>query len=321
MWFVTDGKMDDCVAWGMGLGSQPEEVHCVFTDVVDQEGARELFERIANDITKFNGTIKYYRGTRVNEPQKHEAGMFSVFGKCSDDAVWFELKDAPKGGTVFVFAPFKGLEDMVYSADHTFISYGYNSRESGCTLEDFKRMKNLTIMNNCSPTVYPPIDGKRQEGGRFKQDDDQVWNAIGRLSPTIVKMKQAALDDSKKFALKYTRKAFAQAGIKFELTLENLLSPEVQRLAQTLDQDSMPAYLYRSVDQVARGVLDIECSDGQHMALWMTQANLESVDLIQGPNPWLDIVEKPNGFATCPVGITTNDTRLAVIGLIHQLTR
>lgn len=334
MVFITDAKMDDILAWALLLKAIDGHmhyirvVHCIITDIQDQEGARMVLEKIASDVLVSGCVqVKFYRGTRSFEAKKHEAGMFSVYGKWTHNhAGWHDVDVLVGVETVFVFAPFNGLEEIVYTAEVTYISYGYNSRASMCTLEDFKRMSGLRIMNNCSETVYPAINGKRQEGGRFKQDDDELWEAVWKLAPSAKALKEGALLDSKKFALKYMQRAFDFANIDFKLTMENLMTPEAQELAKTLDVDILPAYMYRSLDQVLRGVLDIECSDFQHLALWMTKP-FSKVMLVDLGKPYLEIERftldksfpKTAATALCPVGLTVDSMRANVLSLVRSL--
>jgi len=348
--FVTDAKFDDnCAAallvLSVAQSGDPVTIRFIVTDVNDQDGGRMVLETILNEVLSLHNitsvTLEFARGELPNEDlvtkddegnevrkvvdkiQKHEAGTFGVYGKCSEDAQWVDAHgwvDASFPYTLMVFAPYNGLHDVVYAPNvsATFLAYGYNSNESDCTIKQFKRMTNVTIMNNASPTVYPAVNGERVEGGRFKQDDTELWSTMALVSPKLAQMRFAALDDSKKFALKYTIKAFAKKGIDKELTLDNLLSEEVQKLAQGIVGDNLPSYLFRSVDQVARGVLDVEVTDGQHMALFLSGVKMSRVDLADLGNPYFDIQANPEGAFKCPVGLSLDDTRSATINLMRS---
>lgn len=334
---VTDAKMDDAGAVAlliMSLARKGDEANIKFviTDIEDMSGGRHLLDTIVNDIMErhkiTNIHHEFSRGIAHEGAQKHEKGMFSVFGKGDEGATWTDAFSwvGVHDTTNYIFAPFRvkpdtGLEKIIFDqgAKETFISYGYNSNSSGTTLDDFKLMKNLSIMNNCSETIYPKVDGERVEGGRFKQDDHEVWGALEKVTPILVRLKSSALDDSKKFALKYTTKAFEKLNIDFPLTFDNLMTEEVQKLAQGIDKNALEPYLFRSVDQVARGVLDVEMTDCQHIALWLSGDKVGMVRLDEGAK-FLNFVEdKVEGFAKCPVGLTLEDVRQAVIGLCAPL--
>jgi len=348
--FISDAKFDDaCAAALLAIAAaqsgEPHLIRVIVTDVNDQDGARNMLETILTEVMALHGitsvTLEFARGELpteevvtkdeygnevrnvIDKTQKHEAGTFGVYGKCPEDAQWVDAHswvDEPFHYTLFVFAPYNGLHDVVYAPniEATYLSYGYNSNKSGCTIKDFGRMTNLTLMNNASPTIYPAVNGERVEGGRFDQDDTELWSVMALVSPKLAQMRFPALDDSKKFALKYTKKAFEKLEIDQELTMVNLLSAEVQAIAKGIDAASLPAYLFRSVQQVADGKLQIESTDVQHLACWLSNVKMSRIDLVQKENPYFEFIANPRGAFKCPVGLTPGDTRSATINLMRS---
>jgi hypothetical protein len=333
----TDAKYDDCVAVALKVLESaqrdcPVELRIVLTDVTENGHVcgRNVMHTLTTSIMELhdisNVNITYAHGSVVDEPQRHEEAMWSVYGPGEQDqseaspTTW---SDAREFLDVFpyvdyVIAPFNGFEDVIAAGKSTFLASGYNSTETGVSIEDFKAMPNLTIMNNSSPTIYPPVDGKRQEGGRFKQDDIELWATLNMVSPVLLRLREAALVDSRKFALKYAKKAFAHCKIDFDITEDNILSKECQAHAQSINADDLPnPYWFRSIDQVARGVFDVECTDGQHMALWLSGKNMSRITLVD-TGEYFDIQANPGGFANCPVGLTVEVTRTAVITLCQS---
>lgn len=336
--FITDAKKDDIGAvaifvLAVGQKDDPVGINFVLTDISNQDGGRCLVETLVNDIVDRHGItnlqITYSRGVLPTKNgkakvQRHEQGMFSVFGDCSEQAVWTDAFDGVDSYPFkcFVFAPFLGLEDIVYGATDVFISYGYNSRKSNVTIADFEKMNNVTLMNNCSKVIFPDSpDGSRVEGGRIRLDNHAVWNALALISPILIQMREPALLDSKNFALEYCQEAFQKLNIDKELTLDNLLSDEVAELAKGIKKEELEAYLFRSVDQVSRKCLDVEESDLSHICLWLSGTKSGKVDLVQGPNPWFDFQANPSGKFTCPIGLSLEDVDNAIVNLATAYTQ
>ena len=329
----TDAKYDDCVAVALKVleAAQrdcPVELRIVLTDTSEYGHVcgRNVLHTLTTSMFELhdinNVNVTYAHGKFIDNPHRWEKAMWSVYGPGEQaETSWTDAREFVDNFPFvnYVIAPFNGFEDVIAAGKATFLASGYNSNETGISIEDFKAMPNLTIMNNSSPTIYPPVQGKRQEGGRFKQDDVELWATLNMVSPVLLKLREAALLDSRYFAVKNAKKAFDHCKIDFEITEDNILSEECQALARTIKADALPnAYWFRSIDQVARGVFDVECTDGQHMALWLSGKNMSKITL-EDTGKYFDIKISPTeGFAKCPVGLTTEGTRSTVITLFQS---
>lgn len=333
---ITDAKFDDLVAIAQhcmnNLGVNDPVTKITITDIQNQDGARALVERVLGDIVMSQGKIVFARGVLSDKEQKHESAMFSKYVLNEDHSKWVDahewVDDYTHPYECYVFAPFYGLEDVVYAPNCTrvYMGLGYNSGKSKVTENDLKRMKNLTVMNNPSPVVYDQTDG-RVEGGRFQQIDTVLWEEIANVSSTLIWARDQALEDSAKFAVKYGQRAFESMDITDHKLVghvdkdtgkyvHNLFDEKSYQYANGINIDSVTnTYHYRSLDQIQRGTLDVECTDGQHYALWKTCTKMKEVSLVFNGKYFeiKDEVVEDTPRAMCPVGITLNDTRDAVL--------
>ena len=352
--FFTDVKMDDICAIAIFLlhcfsFNWYVEINFVITDISKESHikARGLLEVLVNDMRKRYNLERiictYSFGTppmKDGKPkiQRHEEDFLSYYPP-SKSPKWIDPRYLKgKNYECFVFAPFTGFVDIIARASHVYTGIGYNTRKTiiedqvGLTLKHFKALTmaghhnptsvyNLTIMNNCSPTIYPLVDGKRIEGGRFQTNDNDLWSSIHQISPILVEMKHFATIDSKKFVLDHAKQAFKDFGIETEITMNNLLSREIQEICKGIKTDKLESYLFRSIEQLARGVIDVELTDFQHMCLWLSETNIHNVSLKDSGKGYLDIVKDEHGVIRCPTGLSLGNMRATCIDLCKVYTK
>lgn len=263
----TDVKYDDLLAIQVYLhhSGRPrchsETVTVVITNVVDKGRAAGLLKH------NFGQAIFVMDdGDKVKEPKSHE-GMFARYNS-------FDIVDYPRSATykrVFMLSPIPdGCRQTLQRADEVYMGLGYNT--IGMDLDFLRTLKCVVLMNNMSPTIYR--DG---EGGRFEADDNEVFRHSDDVNPGFRQLRQDALKDSVAFMIRQ----LAKSGVP-DITEDNLFTLDTLEKAQ--DAPNSNRYMPRVIDQLRRKTVDVECTDGQHMALWLCAHEYGSpVHLKQGP--------------------------------------
>ena len=178
---------------------------------------------------------------------------------------------------------------------------GYNTHNMD--LEFIQSLGKVFILNNRAQVCYPGD----YEGGRFAADDDELWEKVPQwLSKGF---RNDALEDSTQFMVRQLTKSGVQG-----VTKENLFQDAI--LAKAKAAPNPNSYIFRVLDQMGRKTVDLECTDGQHMALWLSQYKSAPVKLSQGAS-FIEIQsssEPSNIWA--PVGLSFQDMRSTFIRMM-----
>jgi hypothetical protein len=263
----TDVKYDDLLAIqiyllrGRHTCREHDTVTIVLTNVVDKGRAAGLLKH------HFGQAIFVMDdGDKVREPKSHE-GMFAPYTS-------FDIVDYPRSATykrVFMLSPIPdGCRQTLQRADEVFMGLGYNT--TGMDVDFLSTLTRVVIMNNMSQTIYR--DG---EGGRFESNDNEVFRHVDAVNPGFTKLRQDARKDSIAFMIRQ----LAKCGVP-DITEDNLFTLDTLQKAQ--DAPNSNRYMPRVIDQLRRKTVDVECTDGQHMALWLcADEYIKPVHLVQGP--------------------------------------
>lgn len=294
-------------------------------------------------------------GNPVYEAKSHEFMFPKLLDSVQLLPAWSKTEPQPEPGSdrfapgsysVFALAPCQPFYTLMERAAEVFIGLGYNS--GGITIEQLQRFPRLKAMNNMSPYVYSsinPLTGKTEEGGRFSSTDNDIWPVLEKITSKFNDLKAYALQDSVKFMgrqVEKQNKALRGADCTFQdgtpITQQNIIdriyrqSKEVVQLAKTLHDmpeknksgPSHKAYLKRIIEQLEKNEIQIECTDGQHMVLWLSQLHQQSAKL-QMHETFGYIVfsdkqtDKTWATALAPKGITLEQMRETFIQFISGL--
>lgn len=284
----TDVKYDDIIALQILVNATPREtpITVVITNVADKERAAGL-------LAHFFGQAIFVKtdGSTGGAPKSHEP-MFARYNP-------YELTvfDPTQNYIAcFMLAPIVDhCRETLRRAQVVFMGLGYNTGSCGIDKEFIESLNTVVLMNNMSPTIYPYV-----EGGRFAANDDGIWRHCDDLSGGGTKLlREDALADSREFMVRQITKS----GIS-GVTLDNLFDDMTLELCETCATPNR--YMGRIIDQLRRKTVDVETSDGQHMALWLHSTELCPVKLAQG-SKFLEIHrtdEPTNMLAPCNISQT-----------------
>lgn len=298
MWVITDGKLDDCLAvvilykWMLeseGVAKEPtsakETLNVVVTNIKNIEGCVLLLEHLLRDVEDFLkkneqlSRVKFYEGQRGEEPKSHEEGLYDdkvlkpkTISQLTDE----DIQNNPIGW-LFALAPCHSLIKLLQTAELVFIGIGYNS--STLSFEQMNTL-NLVMINNRDSY----IDG--EEGGRFDVEDNELWDDVFKISSRFKKIRKHALNDTRSFIARQMKKFGNKFGfdIDYDAVYHDPLTDDTLTNAKNIQEKVGPGtYLDRIVEQLERKVLQVECTDGQHMALWLSSiTNAGFVEIISG---------------------------------------
>mmetsp|Transcript_11268 Transcript_11268/g.12900 ORF Transcript_11268/g.12900 Transcript_11268/m.12900 type:complete len:354 (+) Transcript_11268:138-1199(+) len=301
MWVITDAKMDDCLAliilYKWMIENFPNKLHCsskykqttldvVVTNINHIKGAVALIDLLFQDVVDSlakreeggvdilppTPKIRFFQGKHEEEAKSHEAGLYDEAlpkkPRSTRQPTILQLKnDAIQNASddcVFLLAPCDdNLLPLLTKAACVFMGIGYNS--STLLFEQISTFKNLVMINNYGSYI------DSEEGGRFDADDEELWDSVYQISPRFRALKPHALNDTRLFVARQLHKFGNQTGVdvNYNEVCKNLLAPNVLDKAKLIQKCVGPGtYLDRIVEQLGKG-LQIECTDGQHMALWL----------------------------------------------------
>lgn len=291
----TDVKYDDLLAIqiyllrGRHTCREHNTVTIVLTNVVDKGRAAGLLKHhfgqaifVMDDGDKVSGN-----------PKSHE-GMFAPYNS-------FDIVDYPRTATykrVFMLSPIQdGCRQTLQRADEVYMGLGYNT--IGMDLDFLRTLNHVVLMNNMSPAIY-----KDGEGGRFESKDNEVFRHVDAVNPGFTKLRQVARKDSIAFMIRQ----LAKSGVP-DITEDNLFT--LATLQKAKDAPNPNRYMPRVIDQLRRKTVDVECTDGQHMALWLCAHEYgKPVHLKQGPS-FIEIEPStdPESKFWAPCGVTRGAMR------------
>lgn len=260
----TDVKYDDIIALQILINATPRAtpITVVITNVADKERAAGL-------LAHFFGQAILIKtdGSTGGEPKSHE----SMFAKYSPHELTV-FDPTQNSIACFMLSPIiDHCRETLRRAHTVFMGLGYNTGACGIDKAFIESLNSVVLMNNMSPTIYP-----NGEGGRFPANDDWIWRHCDDLSGGGTKLlREDALADSREFMVRQITKS----GIS-GITLDNLFDDQTLTLCVTCATPNR--YMGRIIDQLTRKTVDVETSDGQHMALWLHSTELRPVKLVQG---------------------------------------
>lgn len=306
---ITDAKFDDVLALTVLFLNIPDDsvVDIIVTNVVNLDGAKTLVEHVINELhCQREISVSFYKGVIPldNEPKSHE-DMFKNFKNSKNP--WQTTRATMEGHAVFALAPCPAFLSELQTAETVFIGLGYNSNDF--SLNDILSFKHVVVMNNVSETVYPKrSDNNTREGGRFSTNDKELWQALSNISPIFNTLREYALKDSVRFISRQIQKVGKKHNKVVIIDENDILSENTLAIAKELYTKDPSPYLGRCVDQLERGEIQVECTDGQHMALWLfckcSKVTLVDKGYISVEN---DVNTEQNVFS--PTNLTTEMTR------------
>lgn len=297
----TDAKFDDILAiqiYVMRASSESLPVTVVLTNIVNKGPAAALLKHC------FGISVLIADDGVVNiKPKSHEP----MYAKWSDNSI--ELEDYPRDfhyDSVFMLSPIDSVcYPTLQNAGTVYMGLGYNTAK--LSYEFITSLKNLVVVNNMSRTVY--ID---KDGGRFESNDNDVWSNIDKANPTLKMLRQDALEDSVEFIVRQSQKSGIDG-----ITRSNMFSDDI--LTKAIAAKDSHRYMPRIIDQLKRKQIDVETTDGQHMALWLGATDrFKHIDLQKGESfITLAVSESPTNVRA-PCGIKWAEMRDLFIQITKQ---
>ena len=306
-------------------GNIPYKIH----KSVNDTGYKKSILKFVTKPKDYEDYFQYcMNGRKFAFDDYNEKGVFKslddFFGKA-----WSKDKAPEEDYWLYLFAPYPGLEKK-YITEHTkkiFVGLGYNTSFYIPPGEFFEPLKNwegeLIIMNNMSKTIY-----REGEGGRFSPTDKEIWGPVKEITNFFEGAKLSALKNSKEFAMDEINDLLKKIG-KEQITYEDMENwEELNTIVEQINDSNVkkPGYWERVDEQIKNNKgskkpgWDVECSDGQHMALWLKKDNLQNVNLIP-LDYYIDI--RPGYGYYAPTGLVRtkekDDTKRIFIEMVEEL--
>ena len=346
--FVTDVKFDDLLGLFLGYLKMVNEhgsegkIDVVITNIINKEKAKQSVHNLFSSIKCNNNTpnVRYIVGSPPYDNENDKKELILVNNEKIYEKYFPEKTDQiPEWSDdvlpneyyyLYLFAPFPFLKRYINNNSlKVFVGLGYNTgfyKNPKDILNDFKDV-NLVVMNNRSKTIY-----KDGEGGRFGSKDDELWNCIGSVTNFFNEQKENAQKNSKEFAIKQINKNLDKLREKsddIKNVPENLSTEDYMEIFEKLQEiyinflDNQKTlnegYYERIKEQIKKESWDIECSDGQHMALWLNN-ELQNVSLTP-TDKFIDIInsDKNTGYFLPKQLDSVDDTKKIFIKMVQKL--
>lgn len=313
--FITDVKFDDLLALFLGYLKMAKEhgsegtIDIVITNVYNTIGAKNSVNDLFNSINCVGNKprVRYIKGVQI---EANEAKIYEKYFHESKSKKWDVIQSTPNENYyLYIFAPFPQplIENYInINAFKIFVGLGYNTEflEPEKILEIFEEYrtlnnsKNIIIMNNQSKTIYP-FGG----GGMFSSDENnEIWESVGSVTNFFKDNEiNNAKRNSKEFAIKQINKLLVLfrknnfQGVPKNLDkdlqkndMENwkdleiylsFIDKNIENLKNNLKEIPRCIHYYERIkNQINAKGWEVECTDGQCMALWLNN-DLQNVNL------------------------------------------
>ncbi len=352
--FITDVKFDDLLALFLGYLKMAKEhgskgtIDIVITNVYNTIGAKnsviDLFDSI--NCVGNKPIVRYIKGVQI---EADKAKIYEKYFHESKSKKWDVIQSTPiENYYLYIFAPFPQPLIKNYiniNAFKIFVGLGYNTlflntKEIKQIFENYRKLnnsKNIIIMNNQSKTIYP-FGG----GGTFSSNEnDEIWKSIGSVT-NFFKGDEInnAKRNSKEFAIKQINKIlslfsenFQEVPNKLDTDLQknnmedwdylktylSFIDNNIEKLKTNFEKIPSCIYYYdRIKNQIEAKGWDVECTDGQHMALWLNN-DLQNVN-INPEKSYIDIqlAQEETGYYA-PTGLGKNKVKQIFIKMVQEL--
>lgn len=273
---LTDAKIDDFLAlkaicYKFKKKKIDVTIDIVITDIYHIDAAYYFLSSLIHD-----SNVNFYRGIKSDEPKSHEKYLFQI-NKTTANADLPLLTGNHSYYVIFLLSPFFEFATSpkyykyFYEPNSVMLGLGYN-----CACKSKHIMKNLLeswsyrgievyVLNNV-------VSFTGEEGGRFPANS-KLWDQFPENARR--QLLNSAIEDS----MEFIGRQFAKSQTDNPVKRDFLTHEVVTQLKMGMDDELYKLFLNenfvnktykaRILDQLDRKTIDIECTDLQHVVVFL----------------------------------------------------